>query len=91
MRIHSSFRQKILRVGGSEGVKRTFRCNTFQIANLVSEGKALPKPAACPGWLYQLSIKCRHVDPAMRPTTEAIIDTLEKELMEAKDPNRAFL
>ncbi|KAL8591701.1 hypothetical protein ACOMHN_061793 [Nucella lapillus] len=61
------------------------------ILYLVRQQKALKKPEACPDWLHQLSINCRHPDPAMRPLTQDIIVTLEGELLEGIDPSKRFL
>ncbi|XP_070203752.1 uncharacterized protein [Littorina saxatilis] len=57
-----------------------------QVVNYVREGTALPKPAWCPEWLYQLILKCRHPDPDQRPSAKDVLDTLQEHRVDGPLP-----
>jgi hypothetical protein len=49
-----------------------------QVKDYISKKDVLPKPAACPDWLFDLITWCRHDDPSQRPTIEKVKEVLDE-------------
>lgn len=53
--------------------------NYLQVADYIrDQSRDENRPEMCPEWLYTLTVKCRHPDPAQRPNAKEVTDALKK-------------